>query len=126
MMGDLQQPGPEGSPLRIEGLRPPPDRQEDVLDDLFRGGAVQRLSDQVEDQRGVAAVERPERLLLPGGELRHQLLVAGILGRRHPADHSHLRLPHPGPVYAIWLSTTTGPHLFGTKVTCRLLSTPPW
>ena len=80
-VGDPQDPGAEGASRRVEGAGLAPDRHKDVLDDLLGGGAVERLSRQVEDQRRVTAVERAERVLPAGGELAHQLLVAEARAR---------------------------------------------
>ena len=77
-VGDPQDPGAEGASRRVEGAGLAPDRDEDVLDDLLGGGAAERLGGQVEDQRRVTAVEQAERVLTPGGEVAHQLLVAEI------------------------------------------------
>src|SRR5207245_7302021 len=69
-------PWTKGAPFGGEGAGFAPDREEDVLDDLLRGGAIQCVGGQGEDPRRVAAVERPERLLPAGGETLHQRLVA--------------------------------------------------
>src|SRR5205807_3516817 len=80
IVGDLKYPWTKGAPLGGEGAGFAPDREEDVLDDLLRGGAIQCVGGQGEDPRRVAAVERPERLLPSGGQALHQLLVARLPG----------------------------------------------
>ena len=70
-----QEPGSERALARIEAACPAPHGQEDFLDELLGGGPIQALDTQVEHQRGIAAVERPQRFLLAPGEVAHQLLV---------------------------------------------------
>jgi len=85
----LQEPGTERSLRRVEAGGPPPHRQEDLLDDLLGRALAERLRRQVEDERGVAAVQRRERVLLPGA-------------RRRISASSLVSCPgvYPGPLHA--------------------------
>ena len=85
-VGDLQQPRLDLAALGIVGLRLPPDGQEDVLRDLLGGGAIEALGHDAEDQPGIARVQRRQRLLVAGRELRHQFLVGELVQRPHQVD----------------------------------------
>ena len=73
---DLQDPCADRAALGIEPVRVAPDGEEDLLHEVFGGGAVERPDGQPEDQPREATVEQPERLGGALGDLAHQLLVA--------------------------------------------------
>src|SRR5581483_7997251 len=82
-VGDPEDPRAEATPRRVERRRLPPDRDEDILDDLLGPGPAERPGGEAEDRRRVAAVERAEGVPLSRGEAAHQLLVAeGLRLRR--------------------------------------------
>ena len=61
---DLQNPRADRASLGIEPARVPPDGQEDILHEVFGGGAVERLDGHAEDQPRKAPVEQPERVMV--------------------------------------------------------------
>ena len=79
---NLQDPRADRAALGIELSRVAPDGQEDVLHEVFGGGAVERPDGQADDQPREATVEQRERLLGALGDLAHQVLVAGDVLRR--------------------------------------------
>src|SRR5581483_2432618 len=81
-LGDAVDPGAEGAARRVVGVGLAPDGEEDLLDDLLGGRAVEHLRRHAEDEVGVAAVERAERPVLAGGQPRDEPLVRPGLGRR--------------------------------------------
>jgi len=89
-VGDPEHPGTEGPPLRTENPGIAPDCEEDVLHNLLRGAAIQRVCRLLENQRGVPSMEPPQRFLPSGGELAHEFLVAEGMRRWHRADGTHL------------------------------------
>src|SRR5207253_1072232 len=79
-----------GAPLGIEPPGVAPDRQEDLLHEVFGSRPVERLGSQAEDQSGEATVEQPERFRRAVGDLAHELLVVGgVLRRWHPPLSVH-------------------------------------
>ena len=60
-MGDAQYPGTKGTSRRVEGTGLAPDRHEHILNDFLGGGAANRLSCHVVNQRRITAVKRAER-----------------------------------------------------------------
>jgi len=69
--------------------------EEDLLDDLFRGRAVERLGGQSENPGGIARVQGSQGLLPPGGELLHQFLVARVRAVGGPAERSDTPASRP-------------------------------
>src|SRR6266404_2012090 len=87
---DLQDPRAHRAPLGFEPSGVAPDRQEDLLDEVFGSRPIERLDGQAEDHAGEATVEQPECLRGAVGDLAHQLLVAGgVLRRSHPPLSVH-------------------------------------
>src|SRR3954447_23347877 len=93
-MGDLHDPATEAAPLRIERGCFAPDRQEYFLYDFLCRSIIKRLSGQMENEPGVAAVEYLERILLPSSELRHQLDITLCMPRNYCLIRFHTPLPH--------------------------------
>src|SRR5262249_18751766 len=95
IVGDLQKPGANGSPLRIEAVRPGPHAEEPVLHDVLGGRAVEGLDREGEHGSGEPAVQRAEGALGAAGNPTHQLGVTAVLAREHVWRSVHPRLLRP-------------------------------
>ena len=70
-LGDLRNPGAQRATRRIESCGFLADGEKDCLRNLLGSGPIERPGRQRENQRGLQAVDGPERLSPTSGELAH-------------------------------------------------------
>src|SRR6266508_1202256 len=99
--GDLEDPRPEAASVRVEVARVLPDREEDVLDDLLRGWAIQLSRSQARQDWTVAFLQWVQGIVAALSNSPDQLFVwngvcLNSLHVRQPNDSgppSHRRNP---------------------------------
>ena len=91
-VGDLQEPRADGPTPRIEPSRIPPDGHEDVLHEVLRGGAVDRLRGETKDRSREAAPGIAIRK--PGSHEEARTAGTGKTARKAPPPKTPAEAAH--------------------------------